>query len=134
MKKPILFFTVATVVITTGCEYSCLTDFIIINQTTSTIDVNGKYEQIKIAPNDNEVIYHWGDLCGDRGTLSDRYSEYPDTRIVYDWVLVINGESIPEEIWTRKYWNFSSVVVRKATYTLTVTDELIETLLSENNQ
>ncbi len=132
MKKlllPCLPFVAAL----TGCDYSCFTDFVVINQTASIIEVNGEYGQIKIYPNEEGLVYMESDLCGDRSTLSDRYAEYPDWKIVNGFNMTINGENVSEEIWTRKYWEFSSIIVRKAKYTLTFTEELLETLSFENN-
>lgn len=46
---------------------------------------------------------------------------------VYPFTMTVDGKKISSDIWLRKHWSFSSELY-VATYTLTVTDELLASL------
>ncbi len=132
MKKLILLFAVTTLVII-GCterDYGCETDYLINNQTKSelTIEIASKNKQFIIRPGEKQVIYYTSGLCG-KNTKPDGFSE----GVVMKFRLKINKKFVPEEMLERQYWDFVSELYL-ATYTLTVTDELLQSLENESGK
>ncbi len=128
MKKLLMFLSLCGLVVgITGCDKSCTTEFKIKNQTESEIIIkmSENSKQMTIAPDQELTVNRQHELCGGEKP-SDRYYQYPDVKMMYA-EMRINGELVPDIIWKRKYWDFTSVVSR-AIYTLTVTDELLENI------
>lgn len=134
MKKQIQLITILLTISLAGCDYSCTWDYRIINQTNSTIDlyVTWGKKQTLIEPGDEQIFFTRVDLCTHRGKMPDSFAEYPENYILFDAEMSIDGRQMPEEIWKRKYWEFSSNAKRHATYTLILTDELIEQIVNIN--
>jgi hypothetical protein len=129
MKKLFLFF-VFTAVAVTGCEGTCTIEFVIINQADSDIIVAMGLtgEQIIIESGKKQIVDWQSVLCapeGMRGPFSDDGS-----RLLYA-DMYVDETIVPETIWTIKYWDPVLHDRFALTYTLTVTDELLESLLSE---
>ncbi len=128
MKKLIVFFTVAVAAtMLTGCEPFSTYYFKIKNDTAYDIivEVDGR-NPIIINPNDSKTVC---ELSG-AGIPGDPYS-LEDNMADYD--VKINNILMSKSIWQRKYWEHQSNSKYHITYTLVVTEELLETLSSENN-
>ena len=137
MKKIFcLFFTFAVLVLMmTSCglvirDYTCETLFIIVNRTDSEIrllrGVEGSEKVTIIAPGEEIIADEKNGMCG-KNTI--RPPRPDDAQLLDDMVfkLKVDGKIVLWEIWRTKYWDFASEVYH-ATYTLNVTDELIESI------
>jgi hypothetical protein len=95
---------------------------------------------IKIAPGKSELVHldAWPDAPEHKGNLADLiapedsvpYGDDVDVKdYKYPYSMTVGGESIPEVIWLRKQWSYQlNSLETTATYTLTVTDELLSKL------
>ncbi len=139
MKKLLLFFTVATVAAMTGCHvYTNFVvgwDFSIINQTD--------YEICFVADGIVKDYVYPGEKFLFADTEGGKYNCIPLGELFHESEIMrldYNGRStatlqikvgeelMPDIIFQRKYWDFVSNSNTWASYTLTVTDELIETI------
>ncbi len=138
MKK-LLFFAALGLALA-GCkivDYSCSRYFNVANQTGYAITVIIKTGAVESVPTGSErTIYKSYGHC-DKNTIPD--DPFPDEEIMHitdssDMTVQIqvNGRVVSEEIFKRKYWNFSNEAYR-ATYTLLITNELIESLKQAEN-
>jgi hypothetical protein len=100
------------------------------------IEVNGKNSVLGLAtisPGETKELYYFtfeagcGEVIYDVYDSEDLISTMPNTMVIN---MRINGNPMPEAIWTRKYWDFSNGT-GFAKYTLLLTNELMETLKSE---
>lgn len=123
------------------CGYSL--DFMVVNETEAmiVIDNEGTYwpsygESISIAAGKDDIIGEEVQLgsCDNKTLLPDELDD--DYRIsqsdYYGWegdpfTMTIDGREVSDEIWLRKHWSFESDFYNR-TYTLHVTDELLEQL------
>lgn len=132
MKKSILFilfFAFALVLIGCKDKAHCVTNnYTITNKIESDIVVEltfGNREVKTIKSNDTQMFYT--DIrCYEEGVA---YSMVPE---ILNAEMRINGEIIPKYIWWIDYWNVDSDIENHLTYTLIVTDELLETLTSDH--
>ncbi len=136
MKKLLLFCVATAAVVMTGCEGTCHIYYEINNETNSEIVVQiketGENSQIIIMPDSKQLIDSTGGLC-DYGGLPEDGDYGWKGLVISDATMVIGETNIPDKIWMREHWDFSKTAKYEGTYTLTVTDELIETLLSQQN-
>jgi hypothetical protein len=89
-----------------------------------------------IAPGGEGVIYQLYARCGENvSDPGDRFQENDIMDITNNPNISIQvkvgDELMPDEIFRRKHWVYIHTSKGNATYTLTLTNELIETLLSE---
>ncbi len=144
MKKLIAFFAIAAVAVMAGCrgmeDKECQWDFLIQNQTGSNVTIiwNGVARPPIISGEEQVISYTIGSCPVNRDPPRDLFQEDEIMHNIYyrpDVVIQIQAdeELMPEIIFRRKYWSFTTTSSSTATYTLVLTDELIETLLSENN-
>ncbi len=132
MRKIILLFTVATVAMVAGCtvtDYECDTYFEIVNQTGAdiVIEIGRKeniYKSTLIITGEEQTIYEFSTLCGKNEIADDYFHEEENIQNLY---MKVNGTSIPNAIWKRKYWGFTSVPY-ETFFKLILTDELIESV------
>ncbi len=112
---------------TAGCKDKtrCVTtDYTIINRIESDIVVGLKFgdrRTITIEPGETRMFYT-GVQCYEEGVA---YSMTPE---ILDAEMRIDGEVVPRKIWWGQYWDVESVGNDHVAYTLTVTDELLETI------
>jgi hypothetical protein len=113
-----------------GCDGYCHIDLIIMNQTDSNIivELNANNKQLTIKPSEKQTVDRQGGTCSRGGSLS-----YKDNVPMTNAVMKINGETIPEAIWTNKFWELN-IHNSISTYTLIVTNELIEIMKNEKLQ
>jgi len=128
MKKAVkLFCAAAVIAMTTGCvDYGCDTYYNVINQTDCDISVdigsgNTVYKSTKVKSGEERTVYHYGTLCS-KGFIADDY--FSDEEKIEDLSVTIDGKSIVNDFWKRKYWKFTAVPY-KTTFTLTLTKELL---------
>ncbi len=142
MKKLLMFFTVA---MTTGCtivDYNCNWDYKIDNQTGADIVVeverrDAVYESTTIEVGDTQIFYNGNGHCGSGGVPQNIYPPEEsifDASFTYLEYIKINGDLIPYNNFKSKYWNFVSTGRHHTniTYTLTLTDELLEELRQQD--
>ncbi len=126
MKKLLLFYIVAAAALA-GCKDNtiCISSgYKIVNRIESDIVIELKFEDkrvMTIRPGDTHVIYN----------KTQCYEEpIPEVTLapeVLQAEMKIDGEIVPNEIWMREHWNVDADVENhNSTYTLTVTDELLE--------
>jgi hypothetical protein len=119
-----------------GFEY----DFYIANNTDTDVSVTvvkNTGKEYVISPNDELRISSRGGECGKRKTALD--DQYPDEEMIiqplyhtsFTIQIKVGDEIIPDIIMKRKYWNFTTQGNYDATYTLTITDELVEELRNQ---
>ncbi len=148
MKKLVLLFVVIAVCY--GCdkkEYAVECDafyvweFVVENKTNDKeikIDTDyplGPYaNHYVLTPNKGDVIMDIGTLggCDAKGVMPDIIKDVVETFHIgygeeYPFFMIIDGESVSQDIWLPKYWSFEAGLY-DSTYTLTVTDELLEQL------
>jgi hypothetical protein len=136
MKKPLIFFILAASAALSGCDALWHIDWVVENRTESEIVITtkrmGESNSIVIAPDDKQLIYFEEDL-GDPGGLPDDDGYGYQGPVLTDAKIMIDNNEVPDEIWLRKYWIFTKNSKYNGTYTLTITDELIETIQSDNS-
>lgn len=130
------------VAVMTGCSGKedawCSWDFKIANNTELNVAAmsNGAIMKEVIAPNNELTISSSGTLCSKQdSSLSDYYPDEEELMDVFSLVtptirIKVGDELLPETAMKRKYWKYTSEKYH-GTYTLTLTDELIETIKSE---
>lgn len=110
--------------------------FNIKNDTESDLIVETSSQRITqqpltIKPSKEETIHYLSGLCGEGYIPEDKYSDYSERdEMALDVEISVNGELMPSIIWRRGYWVFANEEY-VATYTLTLTDELIKSIKSE---
>ena len=136
MKKLLLFYIVAAAALA-GCNTGnelvrVTTDYKIINQIESDIVVelhSGKI--MTINPGDTKVIYN--EIYSYNPKTSGPIKALEVVQELLQAEMRIGGEAVPAPIWWSRYWIGEAHQDHFYTYTLTVTNELIETLLSQQN-
>lgn len=132
MKKLILFIMMTFSMI--GCDrnkhmlidYSCVWDYTIINETEFDMAyIYGAVETV-IKSGAKEKIFQHDTECGKNDKPTDLHA-IGNLMFNSAHKLMFDGELMPEIIWKRDFWSFSTEV-HHASYTLTVTNELIESL------
>ena len=107
----------------------------------------GYPKQITLAPNDNAAISEV-DILGPCGAkepmeelmLGDNFYVHPIDLILSGpdqfFTMTVDGVEVSHEIWNIKYWPFEADPsdFYKAYYTLTVTDELLDSLPPPDNE
>lgn len=123
MKNLFLFFTAVMISMMIGCDPSCSMDFVIINETESDIVIEMRQgsKQVTIEPGQEQIIDRQSGTCV-------IYKE--DATMIHYADMQIEGMIMPKTIWISRYWD-CVVDNPLTTYTLTITDKLIETILSE---
>lgn len=126
MKKSLFFCLAVLPLLLTRCDGSCTIELIVVNQTESEVVVSGGYfGTIEILPGDERLVDRSSSTCAPGGSLT-----YKDDAIVLYANMSVGGVDIPEEIWKSKYWELD-LDDSNSKYTLIVTDELINEILSE---
>jgi hypothetical protein len=127
MKRHFFLLCVAALPLT-GCEKEiCGTnDYIIVNRIESDVVVElgfGDRPVMTIRPEDTQMLHH-EEWCRDAGV---EISTVPE---VFQAEMRIDGEVVPQYIWWSEYWDVIDVDIENhyRTYTLTVSDELLETI------
>lgn len=131
MKKLVLLFAVVAGALMTGCDGFCTNDFVIINQTESEIIVDMSWynnKAITINKGNEQAVHHEGHMCSPRGGAG-KYND--DVKMIYA-NMQVGKTIIPDIIWTARYWNYESSGKFHSTYTLVVTEELLESLKQTN--
>jgi hypothetical protein len=142
MKKLLLIGILALCgLMTTGCggydaatiDYGCAWIYEIVNETESDIVYTCGKEVIVIKSGERERIFSYHSMCGKNTIVRDIHApeELVSERktVLYGkTLLLLDGEPLPDAIWRRSLWSFSNGIVYLATYTLTITNELIESL------
>ncbi len=145
MKKLLLLFTMAAVAVMTGCVtygdhyYASLWRFHLNNQTDYEICfvADGDFKDCTYPGMNLRFALIEGDKVLDCVPLGDLFHEDEIMRPNYNWgptnilQIQIDGELMPDIIFQRKYWTFVSHGSHWASYTLTVTEELIETIKNQ---
>lgn len=135
MKKLILFFVLAAVAVMTGCQgkalwdYECRWYFEIENRTKSNVTFSTDVLTIVIPPGETKEIYYAkGEVADNSVDLFDFFSPQLDYQMFGSpFHLKVGDEFMPETIWIRRFWYFTSEPLR-GTYTLLLTHEFIELL------
>ncbi len=135
MKKLILLFTMATALAMTGCglvsrHYPGKETFNIVNQTDFEMilirgfgDVEGTSD-LTISQGEEIIALERGARC-EKNQPPDDYPENYQLPSFGIRRLKLDGKIVHPDIWLRKYWDVVREVYH-STYTLTITDELIE--------
>jgi hypothetical protein len=125
---------ITTFALTTGCKKDiCVTsDYTIINRIESDIVIELKFgdrQVMIIHPGDTQLFYQ-GVWCRDPKFEPAMASE------ILNAEMRIDGEVIPRNIWWREHWNIDADVEgdNYSTYTLTVTDELLEAIKNQSTR
>lgn len=128
-------------------DYGYEWEFVVVNETESTrIDITQDYPYgpfphiFALAPGENDLVWEKYSLGGKADKpMQDEYENEAWRLSVggfwpvdsedesYPFTMTIDGKEVSSEIWLRKYWSFESTFYT-ATYTLTVTDELLAEL------
>jgi hypothetical protein len=131
MKNLFLYFTLFLFTLS-GCaeeqvDYGCHVTFDVENKTEFDI-VFMLYEEVETVVKSGtkgEIIKSFG-LCGKNTIPTDQFAR-EELMFSSDCKLLLDGKPLPDAIWKRALWSFSNEV-RRASYTLTITNELIESL------
>ena len=140
MKKLIYTFGILALLAGAGCakvDYSCYWHFKIANQTESNIVVVSSFSfDETIKPGETFEISRIMAHCDKNTRPGDIFTEDEVMQISHfsDQTIKIklNKHLLSDTLWTRKYWDFAEKEYQ-ATYTLTITDELLENLFTESN-
>ena len=142
MKKAFLLFALFTFASVTGCkdmiDYGCHWDFNIKNDTEydmviEVISGRDALSPVTISPGSQKTAYRLVGETSTVGMIGERFPNPDEIMLDYPWQdlkITVNGEIIPEIIWTRKYWEFTDGKMQ-ATYTLIVTNEFIESIKAQ---
>lgn len=139
MKKLLMFFTVAAVAITTGCnkglsdyETTCLWE--IENWTDSEVTFIFDPSGTTVPHDAYEVVIplrETKEIGRSHGSSADNIKDLPDLFYHPDQPMVgsthtlkVGDEILPETVWIRRLWYFNAEPL-KATYKLILTKELI---------
>lgn len=127
MKKLLLYFTVLSLASTlTGCDGSCTMEFKILNQTKSEIVVEkNNSEQVRIGFDEWQLVDRQVATCAPRGSIA-----YNDDIKMVNATMKISGITMPDVIWTNKYWDLE-IQDSQSIYTLIITYELLQMLETE---
>jgi hypothetical protein len=132
MKRwfPLLFLST---IFLTGCDPDYNIYYKVVNHTDSEIIILGGFpENITINPGKEKVVFTGGGLNSDDYVPQDDYDSDEPLRI-RDLDIIVDGKYLSDRFMTRKYWEFKNKV-REATYTLKLTDELIEEIGFEEEE
>lgn len=131
MKKLLSVLAISLILAaTSGCDkinanidYSCKWSFKIINELESDISViNGGVRQI-LKQGEQQTVYTEWSLCGKDDKPGDIYPN-ETYELSLNLNIEISNNPVSSEFLKRKYWTFVDEVY-SATYTLSITDELI---------
>lgn len=118
MRKTLL--SLAMIFIITGCDPATALRYEITNATESNVSVTiGEREPVSISPEDKKTIYAY--------TQAGAWSEGNP----YGLSVKINNESVSDGFWLLENWELSRGDRHHVTYTLILTQELLEILLLE---
>lgn len=130
MKKILLIFAMAAVVLATGCkdkEDICTTSvYTVVNQIESDIVVELKFgdrQTMTIKPGEVQMVYSEF-RCIEYGVEESRLPELLRAE------MRIDGELVPKYIWWDEHWNIDRETFdgNYSSYILIVTEELLETI------
>jgi hypothetical protein len=134
MKRTLIFFALAAVAVATACkrnapadiDYGCVWEYEIANETEFEVTYIYGGSETVIESNAKGIIFRRDTECGKNDKPTDMYIA---DGLMFNSAhrLILNGEFIPNTIWKRDLWSFAAEV-HHATYSLTITDELIENL------
>jgi hypothetical protein len=111
----------------TGCDPSTFLHYRIKNSTSSDVTIKiGGAEPTTISSGAIMTVYD-DSVLGE--FTSDPFSG--DRVVPYTLTVLVNDEPVTGDFWLKKYWELKSTDKHQLTYTMILTDELIETLLSE---
>ncbi len=115
-------------------------EFVVENKTGSKeIKINTDYpwgpyaNHYVLAPKESDVIMDTASIggCNAVNPMPDIFAEMDDFHLgfgdEYPFFMTIDGETVSADIWLLKNWSFEAGLY-DSTYTLTVTDELLEQL------
>ncbi len=126
MKKLFLFFAVAAVTMTIGCDPSISYYYKIKNDTPTEINVSiGGKVPVIISCGDTKLIFTEGKI----GTgIKDPLGHMASRKLT----ILINDELMSDNFWRHEYWEEESQEdEHHFTYTMTLTDELFQSFISE---
>ncbi len=128
MKRILTFFLAgAAVAALTGCDPTTSYDYEVKNETQSDVTFKiGHHEQVVIAPGDKKIVFLAGVLGGSQLPL-----ELPIGRGAK---VTINDKLISTDFWKTEYWAERRNDEHHYTFLLILTDELLESLLPEEEQ
>ncbi len=125
MKK-LLLSLVGFVFAMIGCDPTTSLQYEIKNETQSEIIVKiGDHKPVSILPGDKRMVYSDGMLGG-----SDPLSDI----ITAGLKVVINDKQMSEYFWQKEYWNVNRKGKHNYTCLLILTNDLMDTLSSEDLQ
>jgi hypothetical protein len=137
MNVTLIVAGVVLAALCTGCDAFYYYEFQLTNLTGETIraeivDVPGTYSKdsvYTIMPRQTAVIYRNGGVCQPNYVPEDRYATYPDPVLPpqIKATLYIGDTVLPDSLRHHKHWDFRAKKLL-GVYTLTITEELIETL------
>lgn len=137
MKKTLLLSFLLIAATITGCEIHCIWYYNVFNKSSSTINVkisegnkNTTITNYTITPDTELPVNKDSSDCGGKWP-GDRFPNDEFT-VMMRGAITIDGNKISDNIWKRKYWTFRSQE-HGGTYTLVITDELIEDLIETTN-
>ena len=136
MKKILVCLVMVTTLLMSGCglvihDYGCTETLNIVNHTDSEVSlirgmIEGSQTVTTIAPGKDALADEKTGMCVKNTIPAPHSEEYMLFDIEYT-KLKVNGKIVSWEIWLAKYWDFTGEVYH-ATYTLNITDELIESI------
>jgi hypothetical protein len=146
MKKLLLLLALAAVSMTRCTEglvdYDCTVVCEIENRTESEVIYTVErpaHKSTTIFPHQTLQIFKGSGLCtkSEGEKLADYYEKlYYPFELMFDPAsnfLTSSDQPVPDTIWRSEFWDFTTIPF-KIKFTLTLTNELIETLLSEEEQ
>ncbi len=112
-------------------------EFRVINRSERVVVISSDdpdVESVTLAKGDRKVICQFLSL----GTVSNKKpmrdpmkeNHYIGEYLRYPFTMTADGENVSDDIWLRRYWSFESGL-HSLTYTLIVTDRLLERLAEE---
>jgi hypothetical protein len=129
MKKLLLFFAVAAATMM-SCDPSTSIYYEIKNSTRTDLIVKiGDRPPTTIPAGEKEMVYSFNET----GVWPDEPFKGDYNRPYSSLEVTINGILTSKDFWLREYWDFTKTGKYHDTYTLIITDELIETLSEDNS-
>ncbi len=130
MKKLLTLLFALTTTVLISCDPSTDIYYEVKNSTGLDMTVAiGANSPITIKIGEKEVAYHDNIL----GQWKNEPFKGPHIN-PYTLEVKINEKLVSNDFWLREYWNFTKAAELNATYTLTITDELLNSLLSTEEQ
>lgn len=114
----------------TGCsehDYGYTVDYNVVNRTEFDIVIYNGKSKLTIQSGEAQTVHQTSGLCEKDAIITDNFG---DLLYLSGYSMNLDGEMISSEIFERKYLVFESEVYH-ATYTLTVTEELLQSLESD---